>query len=216
MEINVNQYLTFLLAENQKQNLVSRKAGEAELISHIEDSLKVMSFCSLEGKQIIDIGSGAGFPGLVLAMYCPEAQFTLVESDLKKSGFLTAACAELDLKNVQVIRERAEILGRDPVYRGQFDVCTSRAVAAMNIMLEYGIPLLKLGGRLLLWKGKNYQMEIEQAQIALRLLKARVVDSYLYKLLEERDRAIIEVEKIAACPEQYPRRVGIPAKMPLV
>lgn len=216
MEIYVKQFLAFLLVENQKQNLVSRKAGEAELISHVEDCQKVLSFCSLAGKKIIDIGSGAGFPGLVLAIYCPDAQFTLVESDLKKSEFLIAACAELDLKNVQVIRERVEILGRDSEHRGQYDLCTSRAVAAMNIMLEYGIPLVKRGGGLLLWKGKNYQQEIEQAQMAMKLLKARVEDIYLYNLMEERDRVIIAVMKDADCPKQYPRGVGIPAKKPLL
>lgn len=215
MEINVNRFLAYLLAENQKQNLVSRKAGEAELFSHIEDSLKVLEFCSMAGKKIIDIGSGAGFPGLVLAMHCPDTQFTLVEADLKKSEFLSAACVELELTNVQVIRDRVEILGRDPLYRGQYDLCTSRAVAAMNIMLEYGIPLLKREGRLLLWKGKNYQQEITQAKTALELLKARVAEIFLYNLLEEKDRAIIEVAKEADCPEQYPRRVGIPAKRPL-
>ena len=215
MEINVKHFIKFLLAENQKQNLVSRKAGEAELFSHIEDSLQVLNFCSLDGSSIIDIGSGAGFPGLVLAMHCPDAQFTLVEADLKKSEFLSAACAELALTNVQVIRDRVELLGRDPVYRGQYDLCTSRAVAAMNIMLEYGIPLLKREGRLLLWKGKSYQQEIAQAQTALALLKARVEDVFLYNLLEEKDRAIIMLAKEEDCPGQYPRRVGIPAKRPL-
>lgn len=215
MEINVNKFLEFLLAENIKQNLVSRKAGKEELLSHIEDSLKVLSYSSLADKKIIDIGSGAGFPGLVLAIYCPDAQFTLVEADLKKSEFLMAACAEIKLNNVQIIRERVEILGRNPLYRGQYDLCTSRAVAAMNIMLEYGIPLLKREGQLLLWKGKNYKQEIEQARTALELLKARVQEIYLYNLLEEKDRVIIEVVKEAVCPEKYPRRVGIPAKRPL-
>lgn len=216
MEINVNKFLTFLLTENQKQNLVSRRSGKAELINHVEDCRKVLSFCSLEDQKIIDIGSGAGFPGLILAIYCPGAQVTLVESDLKKSEFLKAASAELELANVQVIRERVEILGQDTLYRGKYDFCTSRAVAAMNVMLEYGIPLVKQGGRLLLWKGKNYQQEIEQAQTAIKLLKAKVENVYLYNLMEEKDRAIIEVKKEAACPKQYPRKVGIPAKKPLV
>ena len=215
MEIYVNKFLSFLTAENQKQNLISRKTGEEELISHIEDSLKVLNFFPLVDQKVIDIGSGAGFPALVLAIYCPQAQFTLVEADLKKSEFLTAACAELKLANVQVIRERVEILGRDPLYRGQYDICTSRAVAAMNIMLEYGVPLLKKKGRLLLWKGRNYQQEIRQAQKALEVLNARVEETYLYNVLEEKDRAIIEVVKEMDCPEKYPRRVGIPAKRPL-
>lgn len=215
MEINVNRFLQFLLAENQKHNLVSRKAGEAELYSHIEDSLKILEFCSLAGKTVIDIGSGAGFPALILAMHCPDARFTLLESDLKKSEFLVAAASELGLDNVQVIRERAEVMGRDPLFRGQFDVCTSRAVAALNIMLEYGLPLLKLEGCLLLWKGKHYQQEIEQAQAAMKLLHARVIELYQYSLLEEKDRVIVALLKEAETPEQYPRRTGVPSKKPL-
>lgn len=215
MEINVNKFLTYLTAENQKQNLVSRKTGQEELLSHIEDSLKVLDFRALAGRKIIDIGSGAGFPALVLAIHCPDAQFVLVESDLKKSEFLRASCSELSLTNVQVIRERAEIIGRDPVYRGQFDCCTSRAVAAMNIMLEYGIPLIKQGGSLLLWKGKNYQQELEEARTAMEILHARAGEIYAYNLLEEKDRVIIEVIKEADTPEQYPRRTGIPSKRPL-
>lgn len=215
MEINVNGFLAFLMAENQKQNLVSRKTGDEELSSHVEDSLKVLEFCDLTGKKIIDIGSGAGFPALVLAIHCPDAQFVLVESDLKKSEFLSSACTEFGLNNVQVIRERAEIIGRDPVYRGQFDYCTSRAVAAVNIMLEYGIPLLKRDGRMLLWKGRNYQQEMEEAQTALEILHARAGEIFAYNLLEEKDRVIVEVIKEADTPEQYPRRTGIPSKRPL-
>lgn len=215
MEINVNKFLELLLSENEKQNLVSRKAGREELLIHIEDSRKLLDFCSLRDKKVIDIGSGAGFPALILAIYCPETQFTLVESDLKKSSFLTQAAEELGLENVQVIRERVELLGRNPLYRAQYDICTSRAVAAMNIMLEYGIPLLKMEGQLLLWKGKNYAAEISQAEVALQTLQGRVEDSYLYNLLEEKDRAIVVVKKEQATPEQYPRRVGIPAKRPL-
>lgn len=215
MEINVSRFLAFLIAENQKQNLVSRKAGKEELSSHVEDSLRVLEFRSLSGKQIIDIGSGAGFPALILAIYCPDAAFVLVESDLKKSEFLRAACSELGLKNVQVIRERAEVIGRDPAYRARFDYCTSRAVAAMNIMLEYGVPLLKRGGSMLLWKSRNYKQEMEEAQTAMDILQARTGDIFAYSLLEEKDRVIIEVIKEADTPEQYPRRTGIPSKRPL-
>lgn len=207
--------MTFLMAENQKQNLISRKTGQEELLSHMTDSLKVLEFRNLAGKQIVDIGSGAGFPALVLAIYCADAKFVLVESDLKKSEFLQAACSELGLDNVKVIRERAEIIGRDLAYRGQFDYCTSRAVAAMNTMLEYGIPLLRRDGSMLLWKGKNYQQEMELAQAALQKLNARAGKIYAYNLLGEKDRVIIEVIKEADTPEQYPRRTGIPSKRPL-
>jgi len=215
MEINVNKFLELLARENAKHNLVSRKAGQEELFSHIEDSRQLLDFCSLVDKKIIDIGSGAGFPALILAIYCPDAQFTLVEADLKKSDFLALVVAELGLQNVEIVRERVEILGQNPLFRGQYDICTSRAVAAMNIMMEYGLPLVKQGGSLYLWKGKNYQQEIEQAEPALKILRGRVEESYLYNLLEEKDRAIVVVRKAGETPKQYPRRVGIPGKRPL-
>ncbi len=215
MEINVNKFLELLARENAKHNLVSRKAGQVELFSHIEDSRQLLDFCSLVDKKIIDIGSGAGFPALILAIYCPDAQFTLVEADLKKSDFLALVVAELGLPNVEIVRERVEILGQNPLFRGQYDICTSRAVAALNIMLEYGLPLVKPGGSLYLWKGKNYQQEIEQAEPALKILRGRVEESYLYNLLEEKDRAIVVVKKAGETPKQYPRRVGIPGKRPL-
>lgn len=215
MEINVNRFLELLLIENEKQNLVSRKTSRDELFTHVDDSRKLLEFCELDEKKVIDIGSGAGFPALILAIYCPGAEFTLVEADLKKSTFLTTVCEELNLRNVQVVRERVEILGKDPQYREQYDYCTSRAVAAMNIMLEYGIPLIKTEGKMLLWKGRNYQTEIIEAQKALEILQGQVVDNYLYSLVEEKDRAIVVVSKTGATPGQYPRRVGIPAKRPL-
>lgn len=215
MEIYVNNFIEYLLAENEKQNLISRQSGREDILRHIEDSLAVLEFISLEGKSIIDIGSGAGFPALILAIYCSQTEFTLVEADLKKSNYLQANCEQLGLKNVQIVRARAEELGRDPLYRARFDYCSSRAVAAMNIMLEYGIPLLKPGGQLLLWKGKNVQAEVEQSQKAMEILKASVEGIYHYNLLGDRDRAIVAVKKEAETPAQYPRRVGMPAKRPL-
>lgn len=215
MEYNVNRYIKLLLEENTRQNLVSRKSIDDELAKHIEDSLKILDYISLENKNIVDIGSGAGFPALVLGISCPTASFTLVESDLKKSTFLETVKTALELNNVNVIRTRAEELGQNQDYRGSFDICTCRAVAAMNILLEYALPLLKPGGRLLLWKGRNYQQEITEAQKALELLDGKVTDNYLYNLMEDRDRAIVVVEKQGTTPAKYPRRVGIPAKRPL-
>ncbi|HZK86641.1 MAG TPA: 16S rRNA (guanine(527)-N(7))-methyltransferase RsmG [Syntrophomonas sp.] len=215
MEINVNRFIDYLFAENEKQNLISRQAGREDVLSHIEDSLAVLNFISLEGKRVIDIGSGAGFPALVLAIYCPQTAFTLIEADLKKSSFLQASCDHLGLSNVQIVRARAEELGQDPLYRGQYDCCSSRAVAAMNVMLEYGIPLLKPGGQILLWKGKNVQSEVDLAQKALTILQAGVEAIYHYILTGNKDRAIVVVKKEADTPQQYPRRVGMPAKRPL-
>jgi 16S rRNA (guanine527-N7)-methyltransferase len=215
MEIIVNRFIDFLFAENEKQNLISRQAGREDVLSHIEDSLAVLKFVELSGKRVIDIGSGAGFPAIVLAMHCPQTEFVLIESDLKKSTFLQSCREQLALQNVQIMRARAEEIGQDKRFRARFDYCSSRAVAAMNIMLEYGLPLLKTGGKLLLWKGINYQTEIDEAQKALQILKAGVEMISPYTLPGDKQRVIVVVKKEAETPLQYPRRTGTPAKRPL-
>jgi 16S rRNA (guanine527-N7)-methyltransferase len=215
MEIIVNRFIDFLFAENEKQNLISRQAGREDVLSHIEDSLALLKFVELSGQRVIDIGSGAGFPAIVLAMHCPQTEFVLVESDLKKSNFLQSCQELLELQNVRIMRARAEEIGQDKQYRAQFDCCSSRAVAAMNIMLEYGLPLLKTGGKMLLWKGINYQTEIDEAQKALQILKAGVVTICPYTLPGDKQRVIVVVNKEAETPLQYPRRTGTPAKRPL-
>jgi len=215
MEHIVNKFKLILREENKYQNLVSRKSFAYELDKHIEDSLKLLEFIPLDNEDLVDIGSGAGFPGLILAIACPLTRVTLVESDHKKCNFLKKVKQELALDNVNVICQRAEVLGQDNSTREKFTVCSSRAVASMNILLEYGLPLLKLGGRLLLWKGRNFRQEIEQAQNAMKVLGGSLGQVWLYSLMEDRDRAIIEVRKQQETPRKYPRRVGIPSKRPL-
>ncbi|MDD2373205.1 MAG: 16S rRNA (guanine(527)-N(7))-methyltransferase RsmG [Syntrophomonadaceae bacterium] len=215
MEYNVNRYIEMLTLENQRQNLISRKNVAYEIDKHIEDSLKITDLLDLTGEKLVDIGSGAGFPGMIIAIACPQAEITLVESDHKKSQFLMEVARELALTNVAVICARVEELGQDSGYRGSFSLCSSRAVASMNVLLEYGLPLLCPGGRLLLWKGRNYQQEIDQAQNALAILGGTLEEVNCYTLMEERDRALIVVRKEKPTPEKYPRRVGIPAKRPL-
>jgi 16S rRNA (guanine527-N7)-methyltransferase len=215
MEMIVQQYLQILTDENQKQNLVSRQITRADLEQHVKDSLQVLEWYSLAGQTVIDIGSGAGFPGLVLAMAEPGCQMTLVESDLKKCVFLQTAIALLDLPNVQVIRQRVETLGRTISHRDGYDVCTSRAVASMRILLEYGVPLIKIGGLLMLWKGSRYQTEIDEAKTAMQLLGGKLDAVHTYSLVHPEDRALVVVRKASPTPPQYPRKIGIPAKRPL-
>lgn len=215
MEYNVNRYREMLTRENQRQNLISRKNVAYEIDKHIQDSLIIRDVLDLGSNKMVDIGSGAGFPGMIIAMACPQLEVTLVESDRKKSRFLKEVSWELELTNVTVVCARVEELGQDAGYRGSFDFCSSRAVAAMNVLVEYGLPLLCRGGRLLLWKGRNYQQEIDQAQNALTELGGTLEEVYCYTLMEERDRAIVIVRKEKPTPEKYPRRVGIPTKRPL-
>ncbi|MGE5391776.1 MAG: 16S rRNA (guanine(527)-N(7))-methyltransferase RsmG [Deltaproteobacteria bacterium] len=216
MEYTVKSFTKLLWRENALHNLVSRKTSPEDLQRHIDDSLRLLDFVELPpGSRLVDIGSGAGFPGLILAMAQPEVEVTLVESDGKKSQFLNMAREELGLTRVSVVCRRVEEIGRDPLWRESFDFCTSRAVAAMNIMLEYGLPLIKTDGLMLLWKGRNYKAELEEAQNALLTLGGMVEDIFHYTLMEELDRVIISLTKTCSTPDKYPRRVGVPSKRPL-
>lgn len=215
MEINANEYLQLLMEENKRHNLVSRQTTKTDLEYHVRDSLQILQWYHLSGQRVIDIGTGAGFPGLVLALAEPDCLMTLVEADMKKSRFLQHVVENLQLSNVKVIRDRVESLGRDKNYREEYDLCTSRAVASMRIMLEYGIPLIKVGGRLLLWKGSHFRSEIDEAEQALHMLGGCLEEFRQYNLIHEGDRAIVVVRKLYPTPPQYPRKVGTPSKRPL-
>lgn len=217
MEYNVNRFKNILLEENQKHNLVSRRTLATDIDKHIEDSLAILNYELLDKKDVVDIGSGAGFPSLILAILTANSHFTLLESDLKKSNFLKQLVSELSLANVTVIRDRAEQIGKDSIYRERFDICTSRAVAPINVILEYGLPLLKVGGEICLWKGRNYLKELEEAKNALAILGGELAAVHSYKLMndEEKDRVLVVIKKLTHTPDKYPRRVGIPTKRPL-
>lgn len=215
MEYNVKRYAELVLLENLKQNLVSRKNPTLEVEKHIRDSMEAVKLVDFKNQRIIDIGSGAGFPGMVLALLNPESHVTLLESDMKKSGFLLSVIDELKLSNVQVINERAEIAGRDVRWRGKYNLATSRAVATASVLVEYALPFLKVGGSLLMWKSANYQNELQEAQHAMEKLGGEVIQVFEYCLMEGLDRSLIVVEKHSDTPDKYPRRPGIPGKRPL-
>ena len=204
-----------LLEENEKQNLISRKTAAVEAPKHIADSLSLLQFVDLKGEKLVDIGSGAGFPGLILGIVSRETKVTLIESDLKKSKFLTDTAEYLHAGNVRVVRERAEIVGQNPEFREKFTVCTSRAVASIRIMLEYALPLLKVGGSVYLWKGPKYPEELAEAQNALQLLGGEVGEIYSYHLPETEARYLVQIKKKHATAKKYPRNNGVPAKRPL-
>ncbi|NLG33219.1 MAG: 16S rRNA (guanine(527)-N(7))-methyltransferase RsmG [Syntrophomonadaceae bacterium] len=214
-EYQLIQFSRMLIEENKNHNLISRQSTEEDIARHISDSIEGMKLASFQGKKVIDIGSGAGFPGMVLAICNPTGLFTLVESDLKKGWFLERVKSELGLNNVDLISKRVEEVGQDQKHRESFDFCTARAVAAISVLLEYGIPLLKVGGELLLWKGKKYLEEMEQAKKALQILGASVKGVYRYNSDENDKRVLISFKKLQPTSDKYPRRVGIPSKRPL-
>ncbi|NLB18107.1 MAG: 16S rRNA (guanine(527)-N(7))-methyltransferase RsmG, partial [Syntrophomonadaceae bacterium] len=164
------KYVSLLTEANRTQNLISRRTTLDELDDHIADSLALLDFMVLKGQNVLDLGSGQGFPAIPLALGEPEGSFILVESDLKKAHFLEEVQHGLQMDNVRVVRGRIEELARQSQYRGVFDVVTCRAVASLPTILEWGLPLLKVGGWLTAWKGTRIMEEIDESQVALNSL----------------------------------------------
>lgn len=214
MRERFERYKCLLLEENKKINLVSRRCTVEELEMHVQDAIVAHRYWDFRGQQVVDVGSGGGFPGVPLAIACPEGMFTLVEADLKKSQFLQRAAAELGLQNVRVIRERAEVVGRDPYYRERFDFALARAVAQLNTLAEYALPLVRRGGLFLAWKGRNYEVEIEMAENALEILGGHLEEIKKYILVDS-ERCILAVRKVKPTLQRFPRRTGVPGKRPL-
>jgi 16S rRNA (guanine527-N7)-methyltransferase len=166
--------------------------------------------------NIIDVGTGAGFPGLPLKIACPSIQLTLVESVGKKADFCRYVAKTLALDGVDVVQERAEMLGQQKAHREQYDWAMARAVAAMPVLAEFLLPLVRVGGRVLAMKGESGPAEAQAAERAMRVLGGhlrQILPVRLPGVVEE--RYLVVVDKVAATPANYPRRVGVPAKRPL-
>ena len=164
--------------------------------------------------RVLDLGSGAGFPGLVLACVCPRIGFTLVDATAKKCDFLRETAAALGLDNVEVVCSRAEELGRGPG-RESWDLVTARAVAPLRELAELALPLLRPEGRLLALKGGSFRQEIDEAARALSELNGEVCGEQEYQLAAGDQRCLLLIRKTGPTPDKYPRRPGLPHKRPL-
>ncbi len=212
-----NQYEKALLEWNNRFNLTSiREPGEIR-IKHFLDSLTCfLAIQNTPTEKIIDIGSGAGFPGIPIKILQPNIHLTLVESVGKKATFLRYMIELLELKNTEVIQERAEIVALSPIHRQAYDWALARAVAILPVLVEYLLPFVRVGGAALAMKGENAPVEVQSAERACRLLGGHVrklIPVTLPGVAEE--RYLIVIDKIAATPVSYPRRPGIPSKKPL-
>lgn len=211
-------YYDLLIEWNDVINLTSITDYEEVIKKHFLDSCLVLreipSFCFLE-KKVIDIGTGAGFPGIPLAIMMPEVSFTLVDSLSKRIDFLKVVAHALGLKNVFIMCKRAEDLGKEERYREKFDFCFSRAVAPLPLLLEYCSPFIKKEGSLLLYKSKKVVQEIEQAENALDVLNCKVQKIIELANEEDFERYLLKIDKYDSTPEKYPRKAGIPKKKPL-
>lgn len=210
-------YAHTLLKWNQRFNLTAIRSEEDIWVKHFLDSLSCFQVMSgTPTHRVVDVGSGAGFPGLVLKIANPEIQLTLIESVRKKADFCEHLIQTLDLAGVEVLNERAEFAGHTNEHREKYDWAVARAVAAMPTLVEYLLPFVKLGGRMLAQKGKNGLEEAQSAENAIRLLGGKLDRVELVSLPGgDEHRTLIVIEKISVTPERYPRRVGIPTKRPL-
>jgi len=205
-----------VIAANKRFNLIAR-GPSASVRGHIIDSLSLTAIGEvLTGRCGCDIGSGAGFPGLPLKIVAPELELLLIETNAKKAAFLRKVIEELALKGVEVFQGRAEEAGRDAAWRESMDLVFSRAVATLPVLLEYALPLTRVGGRFLAMKGPKVAAELGPGKEAARRLGGRLeAPLELPGLWSGRGRVIVPAVKVASGDERYPRRAGIPNKRPL-
>ena len=206
-----------LMDWNQKFNLTAIREMEAIRTKHFLDSFScVLAWKANPPTRLVDVGTGAGFPGLPLKILYPNLQLTLVESVGKKAMFCQHIVRVLGLDGVDVIQTRAETLGQDPKHREAYDWAVARAVAQMNVLGEFLLPLVKVGGMMLAQKGESGPAEAQSAEGAMKLLGGRLKQVMQVNLPGVADdRFLILVEKTAATPPKYPRKPGMPAKTPL-
>lgn len=203
-----------MLDENQRQNLTRIVAEEEVAEKHMLDSITLSSLLP-NGASIADIGCGAGFPTLPVACHRADVKICAVDSTEKRIRYVNATAASLGLSNVNAIAARAEELGKNAEYRESFDVCTARAVAALNVLCEYCLPLLKVGGAFIAMKA-NAKEEIENAKKAIAVLGGKIKQIKELRLpFSDSERTIIVIEKIKPTPLSYPRAGGAISKKPL-
>jgi 16S rRNA (guanine527-N7)-methyltransferase len=213
----VERYVALLLDANRRLNLTRVVEPEPVARLHLLDALSALPLLDAlpRSDRCLDLGSGGGVPGLVLALARPDRRWVLVDSVQKKADVLRGFIASLGMANVEVVAERAEILGRDPAHRERYDVVAARACAALPVLAEYALPLLALGGALVAWKGPIAGQELDAGRAAATGCGGRdpSVRPSGYAVLG--DHRFVVIEKDRPTPDRYPRRAGEPARRPL-
>lgn len=206
-----------LLEWNRKFNLTAIRDVESIRTKHFLDSFScVLAWKANPPSRLVDVGTGAGFPGIPLKILYPAMHVTLVESVGKKARFCGHMVELLRLENIEVIHARAEDVGQDLAHRESYDWAVARAVSNLNILCEYLLPLVKLGGTMLAQKGESGPVEAQSAEKAMKLLGGKLkqlIPVHLTGVAD--DRYLVLVDKVAATPPKYPRKAGLPMKAPL-
>lgn len=211
-------YKQLVLEWNKKVNLTAITQEDAFTQKHFIDSIMIAPFIEKNDiKDMIDIGTGAGFPGIPISILYPEKKMVLVDSLKKRVQFLNEVIKELKLKNIVALHDRAEILGQNSQHREQYDLCVSRAVAKLNVLSEYCLPFVRLGGYFAAYKSQSIKEEIENSQYAIDQLGGRLFDTDDFTSLDfQLEHQIVYLKKEKKTPKKYPRNAGIPSKKPLI
>ena len=207
-------YYRMLVETNKVMNLTALTEPQDVAVKHFVDSLMAYD-TYFPGKVLADVGTGAGFPGIPLAIMLPQTNFVLIDSLDKRITFLKTVLEELGLSNVTLYHGRAEDFGKDTSFREQFNYCVSRAVAPLPILLEYCSPFIKVDGSLLLYKSIKTDQEVDESKHALDELNCKIAEICTLSDDEGYKRYIIEIHKINETPIKYPRKAGKPKKNPL-
>ena len=209
-------YMNLLIEWNEKINLTAITKPEEIILKHFVDCLTISKYIE-DGSILIDIGTGAGFPGIPLKIYRSDLKITLVDSLNKRLNFLNEVINKMKLEGIETIHARAEELGRNKNYREKFDVATSRAVANLSTLSEYLLPFVKIGGKCISMKGSDINDELNNAKKAIHVLGGKVVEKDVFNLPQsDLGRSLIVIEKIKKTPEKFPRKPGTPAKEPII
>ncbi|HSQ90117.1 16S rRNA (guanine(527)-N(7))-methyltransferase RsmG [Romboutsia sp.] len=210
-------YREILVDWNQKMNLTGIEEEKEVYIKHFLDSVSsVKNNYIKDGVSIIDVGTGAGFPGIPLRICLENISLTLLDSLNKRINFLQEVSNTLELDNIEFIHGRAEDFGKSEEYREQYDVATARAVAGLPILMEFCVPFIKVGGYFVCLKGPNANLELEESKPAMEVLGIEFIEKIDVELPEtDLNHNILVFKKVRNTPEKYPRKAGKPAKNPI-
>ena len=210
------RYYKLLVSWNEKINLTAVTEKDDVFIKHFADSVALIRYADLSGKRILDIGTGAGFPGVPISIMCPGCSIVLADSLNKRIRFLDELVEDLELDDIITVHGRAEDLAFDKRFREGFDVVVSRAVANMSVLSEYCLPFVKPGGVFVSYKGASVDEELSDAKNAISVLCGTVDRVEKYSIpFTEYDRSLCFINKVACTDNKYPRKAGTPSKDPL-